>query len=311
MKFRLSTVVPAISHKFIYVYLLLILSGCASCANQSHQETASPNALPNHPIEARLEPYMGRLKQLQIQVGSKTLPFLFDTGGELTLVDPEVTALIGCEPYGRLTGFQMSGQRVEFQQCGRVDLRLGGLTLRREVGVFDLMALLPEDWPRLSGVLSLHTFRDNAITLDLANNRLIIETEKSLQDRVRNMQELRMHIARGIEGRGLNVYLVAKARRGSIRLLLDSGNLAGFILAPHAIEQLGLELPDLGPGADNTSEDATHDVILDIVGLGPVSTAIISRDIVHDGAISAEFLEKLILTMDFRSNRVWARFHTH
>ena len=169
------------------------------------------------------------------------------------------------------------------------------------------MALLPDGLPPLQGVFSLHTFQDHAITLDLASNQLVLETEQSLQDRVQDMQELRMHIERGVEGRGFNVYLEAKAQVGSIRLLLDSGNLAGFILAPHSIEQLGLDLRDTNLEPNGTSEDATHEVSLDIVGLGPVTTPIIIRDITHDGAISAEFMEKLVLTMDFRSSRVWGR----
>jgi len=114
-----------------------------------------------------------------------------------------------------------------------------------------------------------------------------------------------MHIERGVEGRGFSVYLEAKAQKGSIRLLLDSGNLAGLILAPHAIEQLGLELPDKNLETSGDSEESIHEVSLDIVGLGPVMTPIIIRDITHDGAISAEFMERLILTMDFKSNRVW------
>jgi hypothetical protein len=259
------------------------------------------------PIVLMLEPYAGRLRQLQAQIGTDSHPLLFDTGGELTLIDPEIAPLVDCEPYGRLTGFRMSGERVDFQQCGQVQLQFGALTIERDVGVFELMALLPEGWPPLRGVLSLHTFQDRAITLDLANNQLVLETEQSLRDRVQDMHELRMHIERGVEGRGFNVYLEASALKGSIRLLLDSGNLAGFILAPHSMEQLGIDFRDKYPQTNGASEDATHEVSLDIVGLGPVTTPILIRDITHDGVISAEFMEKLVLTMDFKSNRVWGR----
>ena len=115
-----------------------------------------------------------------------------------------------------------------------------------------------------------------------------------------------MHLERDVEGRGFTVYLEAKAQKGSIRLLLDSGNLAGFILAPHAVEQLALNLPsgDLETGA---SEETTSEASVDFVGLGPVTTAIIIRDITHDGAISAEFMEKMVLTMDFPTGRIWGR----
>lgn len=274
---------------------------------QGSEDRTFKEALLDEPIELILGPYVGRLRQLQVQLGTESHPFLFDTGGGLTLIDPEIASLIDCDPYGQLTGFRMSGERVDFQQCGRVHLQLGALTIEQNVGVFDLMALLPEGWPPLRGVLSLHTFQNHAITLDLARNQLILETVQSLQERVQDMQELRMHVERGVEGRGFSVYLEAKAQKGSIRLLLDSSNLAGFILAPHTIEQLGLDLPDKNLEANGASEEPIHEVSLDIVGLGPVTTPIIIRDITHDGAISAEFMEKLILTMDFKSNRIWGR----
>lgn len=286
----------------LLLLLGLLLSACERNEQQVLAETSTRDSHLSSTVELKLEPYVGRLRQIQVQLGSESYPFLFDTGGGLTLIDPEFTHFLNCEPYGQLTGYRMSGEQVKFQQCGHAHLQMGALGIEQDVAVFDLMALLPEEFPPLRGVISLHTFQDYVITLDLLGNRLILETEQSLRERVKDMQTLRMFIERDVEGRGFSVYLEAKAQKGSLRLLLDSGNLAGFMLAPHAIDQLGLDPP---------GQDTPFEVNLDIVGLGSVTTPIIISDISHDGVISAEFMEKLVLTMDFRSNRIWGKFDEH
>jgi len=279
---------------------LLSLAACASGSPPGSRAGAGPrpDAGLERPVELALEPYVGRLRQLAVRIGGGSYPFLFDTGGGLTLIDPDLAPRAGCEPHGRLVGFRMSGERVEFQQCGEARIGLGPLELPRYLATFDLMALLPDGLPPLSGVASLHTLQDHAFTLYLAENRLTIETPASLAERIRHMSELRLHVERDMEGRGVSAYLEAGAERGSLRLLLDSGNLAGFILAPHALDQLGVE-----PGPDGS----VPDLELDIVGLGRVRTPIVLDDVRHDGVIGAEFLEGLVLTLDLRAGRAWGR----
>lgn len=285
----------------IFVHLPLVLLPLAACASCSPSGAAAGPGLDvglERPVELLLEPYAGRLHRLPVRIRGSSFPFLFDTGGGLTLIDPDLAPRAGCEPHGRLVGFRMSGERVEFQQCGESQIGLGPLELPRYLAIFDLMALLPDGLPPLSGVASLHTLQGHAFTLDLGENRLTIETDSSLAERVRDISELRLHLERDMEGRGLSAYIEAGAERGSLRLLLDSGNLAGFILAPHALEQLGVV-----PAPDGS----VPDLELDIVGLGRVRTSIVVDDIRHDGVIGAEFLERIVLTLDLRTGRAWAR----
>lgn len=251
------------------------------------------------PADLTLEPYAGRLRKLSISLAGETRPFLFDTGGGLTLIQPDMARLAGCSPHGRIVGFRMSGERVEFQKCGKALLRTGSLAVESDIAVFDLMELLPEGLPPLAGVASLHTFRNQLVTLDLKENRLTVETERSLSDRIDDMRELRLHLEHDMGGRGLSAYIEVRARVGTLRLLVDSGNLVGVILAPHALAQLGL--PTEGPG------DAQLEAQLEIVGLGPVGTSYVVGDITHDGVLGAEFLERIVLSMDLRRGRAWAR----
>lgn len=241
----------------IFALLPLVLLPLAACASGSPSGAAGGVGLDaglERPVELLLEPYAGRLRQLPVRIGGSSHPFLFDTGGGLTLIDPDLAQRAGCEPHGRLVAFRMSGERVEFQQCGESRIGLGPLELPLYLAIFDLMALLPEGLPPLSGVASLHTLQDHAFTLDLGGDLLTIETDSSLAERIRHMSELRLYIERDMEGRGLSA-----------------------------------------------------DLDLDIVGLGPVRTSTVVDDIRHDGVIGAEFLERIVLTLDLPTGRAWAR----
>lgn len=283
----------------------LFLGVTAACTvtpsgeSENRRETApDANAAPR-PVELELEPYSGRLRQVEVGLGGEVHPFLFDTGGGLTLIDPDLASSVGCEPSGRIIGYRMSGERVEFPKCGETDLRLGPLELSRFVAIFDLMALLPDGMPPLAGVASLHTLGGRAFTLDLAEDRLVVETEESLAERIQEMRELGFHLERDMGGRGLSAFLEVEAERGTLRLLVDSGNLAGFILAPQALEQLGLE-------REVVEDEPMLD--LSIVGLGRARTPVLIAEIRHDGVIGAEFLERLELTADLATGRAWARW---
>ena len=115
------------------------------------------------PAVVPLSPWAGLLRSVTVTVDGTAHPFIFDTGGGQTVITPEVAAAVGCTPYGRAIGFRMSGERVEFEYCDNVALRLGQVALAREpVGVFDLKSILPAGLPRADGVLSLRSFRDSS-----------------------------------------------------------------------------------------------------------------------------------------------------
>src|SRR5438270_1107691 len=78
------------------------------------------------------------------------------------------------ETYGRSTGFTYEARRIDLPKAGPLDVSVGTFTRDGEVGVFDLESILPG--PSLGGILSLETFANHTITLDLAANRLWIET---------------------------------------------------------------------------------------------------------------------------------------
>jgi predicted aspartyl protease len=282
--------------KYVFLAVVLLFPACRSVA-PSTPPPGVANQLAPHVI-VPLEHYAGRLKQTMVHIGDRTYPFLFDTGGGLTLISPELAAAIGCQPYGRMTGFRMSGEEVHFQQCGETQIAVNGLALTPAVGVFDLMALLPEGLPPLFGVLSLHTFQDYPITLDLQTGELTVEAPESMLARVLQMEPMRVSIEREIEGRAVAMYVEAEAVQGKLLLLLDSGNLRGVVLAPHAFEQLGISPP---PAGDRIN------VELLFRDIGAFDLEVEASSLRHDGAVGAEFMEGLVLLFDLPTGRLWAQ----
>lgn len=247
---------------------------------------AEPTVLP-------LSPWAGPLHSITVTVDGTARPFIFDTGGGETVITPEVAAAVGCRPYGRAIGFRMSGERVEFEYCDNVALRLGQVALAREpVGVFDLKSILPAGLPRADGVLSLRSFRDRPVTIALGAGRLTLETADSLAERVRRMQALTIRIGTGPSGAETTVHVAARVGGRRVWLLLDSGNGDPALVAPQVATMAGLK-------------ETERDAVIQIDGVGPVQLPIRRQPIIYDGVLGAGFLQDWILTLDLASAHAW------
>lgn len=262
-------------------------------------------SLPHAPVEVSLDPYFRQLTTVQVTSGSQSLTLLLDTGGGQTLITPEAAGRLGCVPFGMRTGYRMSGERVVFQRCESIPLRIGGVPLNApEVGVFDLMALLPPELPKLDGVLSLDSFDGLVVTIELPN-RLILESAGSAAPRRGLMTALTARRATGEGGNALTVFLAADAPRGPLWMLLDSGNLVGAILSPAAVSQLGV-----APSSIQAEGDTRFiaDMPLRVRGLEALVGRVVVSDLIHDGALGADFMARGRVMFDLRDERLWVGF---
>ena len=266
---------------------------------------------PEQPVAVELAPYMGLLQVVEVEVGGHALPFLFDTGGGETLITPKLAELLGREPFGRATGYRMSGERIDFEQVQDVTLTVSGFDLYHEtVGVFDLMSLLPAGWPELGGVLSLKSFKGQALEVDLAGGRLVIHSWKSYETWVRGKARLTTRVATGVSGGELLLFCAIRSPRGPLWLMLDSGNLAGIQLAPHAARRLGLDADfEAAAAADDAAADEfslkLDNVTLDVEGLGEIAAPVIVREMIHDGMLSASFMGQRRFLLDLSAGVAW------
>lgn len=291
---------------------ILFLAACAGPVTTSRtaratppdsspvRSAAAPTAPPAGPMAVlTTSPFLGTpLRTVQVSVGDTTLPFLFDTGGGGTLLTPAAAAAMGCAPFGRVTGFRHSGEKIHGERCPAAPVTVGGWTApARETGVYDLMALLPDGVPELGGLVALNTFEGLALTLDLASDQIVVESRGSLEHRVAGMVETPYREGRQSGGAMLDPFLSFHAPGGPVWFELDSGNTGPVLIAPHTAAQLGLEL----------SPDEPRTVTLDLVGFGPVDVAALEKEMIYDGLLNAGFLARYRVTLDLDRKRAWVQ----
>jgi hypothetical protein len=244
------------------------------------------------PVEIAMRPYIATLRTVSVTVGRETLPFLFDTGGGFTVLTPETARVAGCAPFGRLTGFRSSGERLDLPRCGPVRLALGDVPIEGEVAVLDVMRLL-EGAPRIGGILSLQSLEGRAFTLDV--HKLPGGRGHGLAARTAVRSPVAARLSRQAGGEAIDLFLEVAAPGGSLWLELDSGNAGPVLLSPHAIAQLGL----------TTKGEEPQRVTLDVRGVGPIAVEAVTKDLIYDGLLNARFLESMVITVDLASGRAW------
>ncbi|HEX6533728.1 MAG TPA: hypothetical protein VF041_03975, partial [Gemmatimonadaceae bacterium] len=248
------------------------------------------------PVVIPLQRHAGHLRTIRVRVGADTADFLFDTGGGTTVISARDSAALGCTPGGRRFGVRLTGEVLSGRTCANVTLGVGPLEVTEDAGVMELGRILGPRAPAVRGLISLAAFRGRLLTVDLAHDRLVLETPASLAARVRAMTPVDVRLATGAAGGELDAFVGVRAPGGAeLWLEWDSENGASTLLAPYAAAMLGgdstarkmdLRLP-LATGADATV---------------PV---MIKGDMIHDGVLSAGFIERAVWTLDLERGRMW------
>ncbi|TXH45245.1 MAG: hypothetical protein E6Q92_03600 [Burkholderiaceae bacterium] len=231
--------------------------------------------------------------------------FLFDTGAGITVLTPDLASQLKLSPFGRLTAHRQSGERVDMPRVNIASISAGDVILHpRDVGVWDVNAQLPGNWPPLSGVLALNAFDGLVLRIDLSAERLVVEQHHEVTRSTPAMMEVPIRIGRSAAGAGLDVFLGASTERGLIWLELDSGNTGPTLIAPHAAEMLGGRpgnAPVGCPGADGRMYAETELVL----GGQVVKCPVIVKELMIDGNLGISFLETHIVIVDLQHTRGW------
>lgn len=265
-------------------------------------------ALASGPVSAQEIPlgdYLGILHTVEATVAGQRGTFLFDTGGGVSVVTVEFAERIGCTPWGNLSGFRLSGERLDGPRCDDVVFDLGnGVSLTSPAaGVFDLKAMLPPQGP-VDGILSLDAFAEQPFTLDLAASRIVLETPDSLAARIDGAVEVPVHFARQAGGYSLTVLALAETEAGDLWLQLDSGGVPPLLLAPHAAAAMG---------APETSQPAETFVLGLGAGARRASVEVVPTvrpNMIIDGNIGEPTMARMVLTFDLANQKLWVRPHS-
>ena len=265
---------------------------------------AFTNAQSNQPVEIRLEhDALGKAPTINVEIGGKIYPFLFDTGGGITTISPAIAKEIGCAPFGQITGWNAGGTRLDFKRCDNVDLKMGNYQTRVNTGLFEIMQFFSPDTKEIGGIVALQTFAGKILTIDLAGNRLWLETEKSFAERIRDMKELESRIGSQGGGAVIDIFVAANTPKGKIWMEFDTGNFSTLQFAPHAQEMLGINFD-----APNRAK-MSKPVKLDLVGLGTIEMPARERQMIYDGMLNYDTISKMIVTIDLKTGEMWARMN--
>ena len=242
----------------------------------------------------KLERFRKALWKVHITVNGKAGDFLLDTGGGSTLVTDTFSAGLRCTFWGRLTGYNMFGQRGDGPHCDDVQLAAGEVPLTPvDVGKIDFAGRFPGD-KAPDGLLSLDAFDGKAITLDQDAATLTIETTASLAERIKGMHELPFRLVRGMAARGLDGYVGVRTPRGLTWLTLDSGAGGVSLIAREYAEAFGLD-----PAIKE------QQLRFEIAPGIKVDSPALVADMIMDGNLGQPFMSQYVLTFDLRNSRLW------
>lgn len=253
-------------------------------------------ALAAHPVIVPLEDYLAAQKVVHASVNGHQGLFLFDTGEGVSTISPSFAKKIGCEPWGRVTGFRMSGERLDFPRCDNVEFEISGAHVTAPIaGVFDIMALLPKDVPELDGALGLDILAGRVVTIEPHDNRLVIETPQSLATRIRHAKEVPARLVRDAEGVALAIDAGVPTAKGLAWMELDTGNGGTLVIGKHMAPLFGLR----------TDTEKPQPVRFALTQGIEVSGTARTPDLIMDGNISNQFLKDWNLTLDLAHGRAW------
>ncbi|MFP3831742.1 hypothetical protein [Chryseobacterium sp. SIMBA_028] len=246
----------------------------------------------------RLKPYIENMKTIEVFIEGKKYDFLFDTGGAETIISPEIANLFNKKIYGRATGFRMSGEMIKAQKSDRIPMTIGSTKIfHPTVSVFDIMTILPKEFPKLDGVISLKSFTEHILTLNLARNIIIIESKSSSQKAIHGKNLIASRFANGLDSTELNIFLNIPKDNQSYWFLFDSGNSGPLLLSNETAATWKL----------SKDKDGMNSETQFIIGKKSLISRSFTRDIIYDGVLNFETLSKYIFTIDLKKSKVWIK----
>ena len=248
-----------------------------------------------------LKNYINNLKKVDVEISGKSYSFLFDTGGGETMISPGIAKELNKNVHGQVAGYRMSGEMIIYPVCDSITISIGHTKIfHTTVGVWDLMRILPKDFPELNGIISLHSFKDRIISLDLKNNWLIIENESSFKKQISKSKILRGRFANGLAGNELNIFLPVYKNKTAFWFLFDSGNIGNLLFSHHAAYEWKLE-------KDSITINKEFGEVSIALGNKKLNTTAESASIIYDGALNFNLISKSVYTIDFVHRKIWMK----
>jgi hypothetical protein len=223
--------------------------------------------------------------------------FIFDTGGGVSYLSPSFAESVGCKPWGQITGFMLTGHRLDMPRCDGFAFDIQDQHFAGPIfGVYDLMQFMPPNVPRIDGSIGLDVLAGKALTLSLAQKTLIIESAASLTERAKHGKEVPIRLVREAGGIALAIEVAVPTPEGMAWMELDSGNGGATVIGKHLAPLLNLDPIKKEP----------QPASFQIAGGIPVEgMARVNETLIMDGNIGTRFMLKWDLTLDLAKGRAW------
>jgi len=227
-----------------------------------------------------------------------------------TAAIPAPVAVISLEPFlraqatvhaivagvdGQVSGFRMSGERLDNPHCDNLVFEIGTERLKAPaVTTVDIMKLMGPGVPAIDGAIGLDLFAGKQITI-VPRKQIIVESPQSFAARITTARENPIRIVRDVEGLALSVDGAVETPLGFAWMELDSGNGGSLVVANHIAPLLGFKTDGSTP--EPMRFRLANGIVVD--GMGR------TRDLIMDGNLGAQFLNQWNLTLDLKAGRAW------
>ena len=192
----------------------------------------------------------------------------------------------------------MDGEMIKYQKADSVSIKIGITEIfHQTIGVWDVMSILPKEFPKIDGVISLKSFGNTILTIDLSNNILIVENKASAKKQIETKTILPSRFANGTDGAELTVFIGLPKYDNMYWFLFDTGNIGPVILSPECATLWKLQ--------SNNKESKPLTKLKFIIGKNNIEMNSYSKKIIYDGVLNFESISKYIFTIDFRKKEVW------
>jgi hypothetical protein len=278
--------------KFLIAFLV-----CLTSTVVGTESSGSTSPVPVMAIELSPHPGGTAMMTMRAKVRGHEGVFIFDTGGGISYISPAFAAAVGCKLWGQLTGFMLTGQRLDMPRCDGLSFDVQGHRYAAPIsGVFDIMKVMPQDVPRLDGSIGLDVFAGKAVTLSLKQKTLTVESRASLAARAKRGKEVPIRLVREAGGVALAVEVAVPTTEGMAWMELDSGNGGATVIGKHLAHLFKLD-----PGKKEPQSASFK-----IAGGIPVEgMARVNDTLIMDGNIGTRFLLNWDLTLDLSKGRAW------
>ena len=273
----------------------LLIIACALLCGANSPAQAAP--APLEVIELSPHPGGTDMLTLRAKVRGRDGVFLFDTGGGVSYLSPAFAREVGCKPWGQISGFVLTGQRLDMQRCDGLAFDVQGRSFSGPTfGVFDIMKFMPPGLPKIDGSVGLDVFAGQAVTLSIARRRLTVESRASLNARSKRGREVPIRLVREAGGLGLTVNVAVPTSEGLAWMEIDSGNGGANVIGKHIAPLFNLDADKKDP----------QPASFQIAGGVPVGgMARVNPTLIMDGNIGTRFLKDWDLTLDLSKGRAW------